>query len=119
MDPQQQKLEDIINNYKPNLRGRDITPEESKARLKELILYIAKQCEDDPNFDMEKLKFLLYKIDTSSYIATGESITGSIYIKEENPVLDETKNTEEKNNAQENNSDKQENNGVSDGGSNI
>lgn len=87
----QQKIENIINNYKSNPRGRNITKEESEKRLRELILYIVQQSEDDPHFDTEKLKLILYHIDMRAYRDTGESITGSIYIKEPNQNQDTDK----------------------------
>jgi ribosomal protein L29 len=80
----QKKLEEIAN--KPfDYRGGHptMTAEQSKARLRELILYIADQSKDDPHFTIEKLSDLLYIIDTEFYKKTGQSLTGSIYIKKE------------------------------------
>lgn len=52
------------------------------TKLKELILYICQKCKDDPTFDEEKLKFLLYNIDFRAYAKFGKSITGERYIRE-------------------------------------
>lgn len=52
------------------------------ARMRELILYILKQCEDDPTFSFEKLKTILFLSDFTSYQRTRQSITGEQYFKE-------------------------------------
>jgi hypothetical protein len=53
--------------------------QEDKAKLKELILYLAKKSEDDPKYGMTKLNKLLYFSDFFAYARTGKSITGSQY----------------------------------------
>lgn len=55
-----------------------VSEEASDAKLAELILYM-----DDPNFDEDKLKFLLFKIDMEAFVKFGETITGATYIKED------------------------------------
>lgn len=84
-DEEFQKRIDALSKIPLDYRGGhpNITPEQSKARLRELILYIADQSKDDPNFTIEKLEGLLYIIDMESYKKTGQSITGSIYIKKD------------------------------------
>jgi hypothetical protein len=78
-------------------RGReDLTPEQTEERLKNLILYISKQSENDPNFSTEKLGMLLYLIDTRVYRETGKSLTGSVYIKKENLDVIQTSNESER-----------------------
>jgi len=50
-------------------------------RLKELILYIARKCADDPRFGATKLNKILFYSDFLSYALHGEPITGVAYIK--------------------------------------
>ena len=80
-----QRLEEL--SHKPmDYRGGhpEMTDEESRSRLRELILYIAEKSKDDPHFTIEKLSNILYIIDTAFYKKTGKSLTGSIYVKREN-----------------------------------
>ena len=57
------------------------TTEEAKERLRELILYIAARCEDDPTFGAVKLNKILFFADYLSYLGHGEPITGAQYQK--------------------------------------
>ena len=54
-----------------------ITFEESK--FKELLLYIAGRCEDDPHFGAIKLNKILFLSDFVAYAETGKPITGAEY----------------------------------------
>ena len=53
--------------------------EETRARLRELILYLAHKCKDDPTFGATKLNTLLYYIDLVSFREHGEPVTGVQY----------------------------------------
>jgi hypothetical protein len=57
----------------PNLPANDL--------LRELILYISDQCEEDKGFGLTKLNKILYFADFMSYARYGEPITGVSYIK--------------------------------------
>ncbi len=50
-------------------------------RLKELILYVAQKCADDPTFGATKLNKILYFSDFISYEKYGSPITGVAYMK--------------------------------------
>ncbi|MDQ2732810.1 MAG: Panacea domain-containing protein [Armatimonadota bacterium] len=52
-----------------------------EERLRELILYIADKCEDDPKFGATKLNKILYHADFTSYQLYGEPITGVRYMR--------------------------------------
>lgn len=49
------------------------------AKLRELILYIAERCEEDPTFGATKLNKILYYSDFLAYANDGQSITGADY----------------------------------------
>lgn len=51
-----------------------------ESKLKELILYIAKECENDVFFGATKLNKILFFADFMSYAKTGEAITGAQYM---------------------------------------
>jgi len=53
-------------------------------RLRELILYIAGKCANDPYFGRTKLNKILYFADVAAYIRTGKPISGAEYIKLQN-----------------------------------
>lgn len=57
------------------------TTEETKCRLRELILYIAVRCKEHENFGAMKLNKILFFSDFISYFRYGESISGSQYQK--------------------------------------
>ena len=51
------------------------------ARLKELIVYIALRCQDDPAFGAIKLNKILFRADFQSYRQRGRPITGTAYFR--------------------------------------
>lgn len=55
--------------------------EETKNRLRELILYIAGRCERQENFGAMKLNKILFISDLTAYLRYRESISGSQYQK--------------------------------------
>ncbi len=57
------------------------TAEESKMRLRELILYIAERCQQAPRFGAVKLNKLLFFTDALSFLRHHEAVTGSQYIR--------------------------------------
>ena len=70
------------------VRGRewqDLTfgsdDQESRERLRELILFIAERCQDDLRFGATKLAKILYRADFMSFARYGEPITGTEYQK--------------------------------------
>lgn len=73
---------------------------DSSARFKELILYLARKSEDDPNFGATKLNKLLFYADFLAYRKLGQPITGQRYQKlpygpaprSLRPVVEEMKN---------------------------
>lgn len=58
-------------------------PEPERAKLRELILYIAQKSEGDPRFGKTKLLKILVEADFTFYARTGCSITGHTYEKRE------------------------------------
>jgi hypothetical protein len=50
-------------------------------RFKDLVLYVAAQCRDDPTYDNVKLNTMLYYADFAAYRAFGEPISGATYEK--------------------------------------
>lgn len=55
--------------------------EETKNRLRELILYVAGRCESHEDFGAMKLNKILFISDLTSYLRHRESISGSQYQK--------------------------------------
>lgn len=55
--------------------------QETKDRLRQLILFVAERCQADPNFGMTKLVKILYRADFESFARYGRSITGARYKK--------------------------------------
>ncbi len=53
-------------------------------KLKELILYIAEKCKEDPAFGATKLNKILFLADMNSYAFKGISISGAKYIHKPN-----------------------------------
>lgn len=53
----------------------------STEKLRELVLYIADKCEDDPTFGAVKLNKILFYADFISFAQYGEPITGVKYRK--------------------------------------
>jgi len=56
-----------------------IHPNDQKFR--ELILYVAQRCQDDPYFGKTKLNKILFYSDFIAYAHTGEPITGQEYMR--------------------------------------
>lgn len=50
-----------------------------RDKFRELMLYVAKQSEDDPRFGSVKLNKVLYYADMRAYLELGASITGATY----------------------------------------
>jgi hypothetical protein len=63
---------------------RKESSEETKQKLRELILYISDKCGYDSNFGMVKLNKIILFADVISYLRDGESITGTEYMKLKN-----------------------------------
>ncbi len=53
----------------------------SDAKMKELILYVAKKSEDDATFGATKLNKILWAADFITYARTGKAITGLEYFR--------------------------------------
>jgi hypothetical protein len=59
-------------------------------KLKELMLYIAEKCKDDPYFGAIKLNKILFLADFNNYALRGVSITGAKYVhRKRGPVPNE------------------------------
>jgi hypothetical protein len=54
---------------------------ESRARLRELMLFVAERCQDDPNFGLTKLNKILFYCDFLAFGKFGKPITGVPYNK--------------------------------------
>ena len=57
---------------------------DSDTKLKELSLYIAEKCKDDPSFGAVKLNKILFRADFRCYGLTGQAITGTDYVHRKN-----------------------------------
>lgn len=55
--------------------------QESRERLRQLILFVSDRCQTDPNFGMTKLVKILWWADFESFARYGESITNTRYKK--------------------------------------
>ena len=55
--------------------------EMDEAKFRELILYIADKCSDDPDFGATKLNKILFYSDFMMYGKSGKPITGATYFK--------------------------------------
>lgn len=55
--------------------------QESRERLRQLILFIAERCQADPTFGSVKLAKILFCADFESFAKYGEPITGAPYKK--------------------------------------
>jgi len=61
-----------------------------QARLRELILYVAKACTDAPRFGAVKLNKIIWKADFDSFAERGVPVTGRAYKRQKlGPVLHE------------------------------
>ena len=58
-----------------------IMPEFKEDKFKELVLYIAEKCTDDPTLGATKLNKILYFADFYAYGESGVPITGATYVK--------------------------------------
>lgn len=69
---------------KNTIKSDKITPSQkfSEDKMANMILLICQKCKDDPSFDEDKLKWLLFHCDMKSFIETGRTITGATYVKE-------------------------------------
>ena len=64
------------------VRRKDLTTFEFKpAKFRELVVYIAERCADDPTFGAVKLNKILYYADFSAFRGLGAPITGATYRK--------------------------------------
>src|SRR5215213_4670692 len=55
--------------------------QESRERLRQLILFVAERCQADSGFSMTKLVEILFRADFESFARYGRSITGACYRK--------------------------------------
>jgi len=53
------------------------------SRLRELMLYVAHKCSDDPGFGATKLNKILYFSDFLSYLNDGRPVTGTEYMAQQ------------------------------------
>jgi hypothetical protein len=60
---------------------------DSDANVRELILYIADQCKDDPTFSDTKLNKILQFSDFTAFRELGVPITGAEYMKEKYGII--------------------------------
>jgi hypothetical protein len=78
------KLNDLLNRPE----GLSLTfgddNDQTRTRLRELILYITDKCTDDPNFGSTKLNKILYFSDFVSFRDRGKPITGAQYMRWDN-----------------------------------
>jgi hypothetical protein len=70
----------IMKRRKPSLTERVSLPGDDN-RLKELIVYIASKCQDDPAFGAIKLNKILFHADFRAYRLRGKPITGTPYFR--------------------------------------
>lgn len=63
---------------------KNLTLEGPDARLGELMLFVAKRCENDPKFGATKLNKIIVFADLVSFLNTGQSITGGKIMRLEN-----------------------------------
>lgn len=66
---------------KAKVREKQAMKIDLTGKFAELLLYIAKSCEDDPRFGATKLNKILFFADFLSYRKRRESITGARYIR--------------------------------------
>jgi hypothetical protein len=75
----------MVSEYDNFERGKGdpegMMPEFQEAKFKELVLYIAEKCMDDPTFGATKLNKILYFADFYAYGESGIPITGATYGK--------------------------------------
>jgi uncharacterized phage-associated protein len=61
----------------------EFTNMQPDARLRELMLYVAQKCSDDPSFGATKLNKILYFSDFVSYLNDGQPVTGAEYMAQQ------------------------------------
>ncbi len=69
------------NEFNPGKLTYGSDNEESRARLRELMLFIAERCEYDPHFGVTKLNKILFYCDFFAFAKLGKPITGMPYNK--------------------------------------
>jgi hypothetical protein len=65
------------------IRTNEANTEGADRRLGELMLFVAKRCENDPTFGATKLNKILFFADFSSFLKTGKSVTGAVYMRQD------------------------------------
>lgn len=65
----------------PKEGSENTMPQFNEAKFKELVIYIAQKCGDDPTFGATKLNKILYFADFYAYGESGAPVTGATYIK--------------------------------------
>lgn len=63
------------------VQNKKDSSEETRQKIRELILYISGKCGQDANFGMVKLNKIILFADVIAYLREGESITGTEYMK--------------------------------------
>lgn len=59
-----------------------VTPsDETRRKLRELVVYISNRCETDVHFGMIKLNKIILRADRLAYLRYGNTITGSEYMR--------------------------------------
>ena len=69
----------MISQYTNNILNYSFPEMDGESRARELILYIADKCLNDPTFGKTKLNKILWFADFLSYVYYGEAITGIQY----------------------------------------
>jgi hypothetical protein len=70
------RVKSMLNPYRPE------SSEETRSKLRELVLYISQRCESDVNFGATKLNKIILFADVLSYLRYGISVTGTAYMKQ-------------------------------------
>lgn len=65
----------------PAINTMPVSSDRGTQKFRELILYIAAKCQDDPDFGKTRLYKALFYADWTAFIETGERITGHDYVK--------------------------------------
>jgi hypothetical protein len=69
------------NEFRPEALTYGSDNEETLARLRELMLFVAERCLDDPKFGVTKLNKILFYCDFTAFAKFGKPITGISYNK--------------------------------------
>jgi hypothetical protein len=67
-----------MNSHQRRIFKRD----RQRKRDENLILLICEKSKDDPNFDDDKLKWLLFHVDMTAFVKLGHPISSFVYTKE-------------------------------------